>query len=148
MKKYLLFFSFFKISFLSRVIEEKLRSFLKLDCPNFCDTLWALYFRYQQTPVCNKEKIDAKYFSTERIFWFRSQGWNIGDFRENPEKFEFGAKITKSDFYSLDGCKYPKDGREVHSRPKTHHRTSFGVIDRRIRKIPHWTMYFQYVYVR
>ena len=73
--------------------------------PNFCDTLWALYFRYQQTPFCNEENRDAKFYSTERIFRFRHLDGDIDDFRGNPVKVEFGAKTSKSDFFSLDGSK-------------------------------------------
>ena len=116
------------------------RSFRQLffkDDPNFLQVLRANHFRYRQTVFCIQQKKKWRKFCTVYIFRFRPLGQDIGDFRGNPAKFEFGAKILKSDFYSLDGLKQPKTVRKVYSRPRTHHRTSLSVIDRRIRKIAH-----------
>ena len=74
---------------------------------------------------------------TSQFFRFRPVGRDIGEFRQKPVKFEFGAKILKPDFDSLDGSKQSKSGREVHSRLKTHHRMSLGLIDLRISEICH-----------
>ena len=93
---------FFKLeSFL--LLAKRLRQFLKLDCPNFCDTLWALYFRYQQTPFCNEELIYAKYFSTERIFRFRPMSGDIVGHRHTERtllnvRFSESADQQRSNF--------------------------------------------------
>ena len=59
-----------------------------------------MYFRYKQTPFCNEEKIDVNFFHGAD-FLISNLGRDIGDFCGNPAKFEFGAKISKSDFFSL-----------------------------------------------
>ena len=56
--------------------------------------MWALYYRYQQTPFCNEEKIDEKFELTERIFQFRPMAGDIVGHRDtentlfNEEFFE------------------------------------------------------------
>ena len=54
----------------------------------------------------NKERLDSKLFSTERIFRFRPMARDIGEYPENIEKIEFRTKISKFDLYTINGF-YP-----------------------------------------
>ena len=80
-----------------------------------CKNLGNFFFSSPQTFCTYSElttsDIDKRFFASKRrrnrehsvrftFFRFRPLGRDISDFSENPAKFEFGAKISESDFYS------------------------------------------------